>query len=361
MWNVLDVFSIAGIAIGVFSALRILKQPVDKGCPDHLLCCILVLCVANIIHSFLTMHLRTSAGQIFEPLQFILPLALVWYVRSLQGKRFFVANDSLIIALPLFFILTSNFSHVSAFILPSQIPVFSLVMWLTMAATSMLLLIPLASEINNYRKSLQQEYSNLQGIDANWLKSLLILMGILFGIYALLAILMIHAPEGFPQKKLLAALMSGVTIYLSWKTYERKPRIVNTPPDINNESDIIDPQLLIFGNQIKKRIESDKLYLDPELSLDDLARITCYTRHQVSSILNQGLNVTFFDLINGYRVEEFQRLCRNPEMNDEKILTLAFNSGFNSKPSFNLAFKRLTGETPSQSRQPAKIESLPNA
>jgi AraC-like DNA-binding protein len=60
-------------------------------------------------------------------------------------------------------------------------------------------------------------------------------------------------------------------------------------------------------------------------------------------------------------VGEFQRLCTDTQWRGEKIMTLALEAGFNSKPAFNLVFKRTTGRTPSQYRRSLEIESHPVA
>lgn len=357
---VIDDVSLMGIAIGLFTALRILIATVRRGLPDRLLALLLLLCTANIIHGLIDFRPALHGSLIIEPLQFLLPLTLVWYLRSIQGKRLFAPMDSIHLTLPLVFIAASYFPSLQEARLPSRVSAFSLVMWLTLAASSSLLLIPVAHGIARYRKTLKQEYSNLHGIDAAWLAGILALMGALFSVYALLAVLMIHASADFPQRRLLAALMALFTTVLSWKALGRKtpPLPAAQKPSIENETP--DPELRAAGLRIKERIEREKLFKDPELSLDDLAREVGFSRHQVSAVLNRGLEASFFDLINRYRVEEFRRLCADPRWADEKIMTLALEAGFNSKPAFNLVFKRTTGQTPSQYRKSTEIGSHPN-
>jgi AraC-like DNA-binding protein len=63
------------------------------------------------------------------------------------------------------------------------------------------------------------------------------------------------------------------------------------------------------------------------------------------------LNKTFYDLVNGYRVEEAKRLLLDPKSKNNKILAIAFDSGFNSKTTFNTVFKKFTGFTPSDFKE----------
>ena len=154
--------------------------------------------------------------------------------------------------------------------------------------------------------------------------------------------------------------MSAFTVVLSWKSLGRK----GFPLPVNRKESggfqLPDPELQKQALMVREQIETHRLYLEPELSLDDLARAVGLSRHQVSTVLNRGLNVSFFDLINTYRVEEFQRLCHDSRYIGEKILTIALEAGFNSKPTFNLIFKRMTGQTPSQFRKSIRIESRSN-
>jgi AraC-like DNA-binding protein len=155
--------------------------------------------------------------------------------------------------------------------------------------------------------------------------------------------------------------MAAFTIVFSWISLGRKTAPLRAEAKSAGESDPPAPELRAIGARIREKIEAQKLFKDPELSLEDLARAVGFTRHQVSAALNGGLESSFFDLINGYRVEEFLRLCRDPEKRDEKIMTLALDAGFNSKPAFNLVFKRTTGKTPSQYRRTLEIGSHPVA
>jgi AraC-like DNA-binding protein len=356
----LDYLCFAGIAVGLFAALQLLRFPDEGKGPERFLSLLIVLCVANVVHGLADVHPIAEGHFVLEPLQFLLPLGIVWYLRALQGKKILAAADAINVVLPLAFIAASYYPGFLDARLPSRIPVFCLVMWLTMDASAAFLLMPLARDVHRYRSDLEKEYSNLKGIDPGWLLGILLLMGALFLLYALLAVLMIRASAGLPQRAILAVLMSVFTILLSWMSLGRKrlPRREGRGESL--EPELPDPELRREASIVRERIESGKLYLESELCLDDLARAVGLTRHQVSAVLNRGLGASFFDLINRYRVEEFQRLCRDPGRAGDKIMTLALAAGFNSKPAFNLVFKKLAGQTPSQFRQSVAIASHPN-
>ena len=71
----------------------------------------------------------------------------------------------------------------------------------------------------------------------------------------------------------------------------------------------------------------------------------------LTQALNEVLQTKFNDYVNAFRITEVQALLLRPEKSKHNLLTLAFEAGFNSKSSFNTAFKKHTGLTPTQFRK----------
>lgn len=95
-------------------------------------------------------------------------------------------------------------------------------------------------------------------------------------------------------------------------------------------------------------IEMKKVYRDPDLSLNSFARSIDINPRYLSQLINDELEKGFLDLINSYRIEEAKRLLSDPARHDMSVLDICMEAGFNSKSSFNRAFKRYTGQTPSE-------------
>jgi len=95
-------------------------------------------------------------------------------------------------------------------------------------------------------------------------------------------------------------------------------------------------------------METHKSYRDPRLSLSDLSKAVDISERTISNAINQELGKNFFRLINEYRVEEMKERLKDPNNDHLKILSLAFEAGFNSKASFNRVFKSYTGLTPKE-------------
>lgn len=94
--------------------------------------------------------------------------------------------------------------------------------------------------------------------------------------------------------------------------------------------------------------EEEKIFLHPQLKLADVAGHLQTSPHILTSLINQELGKTFFELLNQYRVEEFILRARNPEFAHLSIMGIAQEVGYKSKSSFNTAFKKQMGTTPSE-------------
>jgi AraC-like DNA-binding protein len=95
-------------------------------------------------------------------------------------------------------------------------------------------------------------------------------------------------------------------------------------------------------------MKTSKPFLEPELTLDNLAAQLSLKSKFLSQVINEHLQQNFFDFINHYRIEEAARLLTNPEDKKITILEVLYKVGFNSKSSFNTLFKKYTGLTPTE-------------
>jgi AraC-like DNA-binding protein len=104
--------------------------------------------------------------------------------------------------------------------------------------------------------------------------------------------------------------------------------------------------------KLKSKMENDKSFLQPDFSLPELASQLKLSVHQLSQAINDGLGKTFFEMTAEYRIEEAKVLLKQKA--NIKVEEIAEEVGYNSKSSFNTAFKKLTGMTPSEWRDVKK-------
>jgi len=102
---------------------------------------------------------------------------------------------------------------------------------------------------------------------------------------------------------------------------------------------------------LKTKLDSlminEKVFLQSDLTLADVSEMLQTSTNNVSWLLNQVYKTTFYDFINQYRVKEFLKKVKNKEHLKHTILALSMDVGFNSKSTFNKAFKNTMHETPS--------------
>ena len=102
----------------------------------------------------------------------------------------------------------------------------------------------------------------------------------------------------------------------------------------------------LYAEKLKRFVKNTKPYRQPALSLEDLASTLEIPSRYLSQIINESFGKSFYDYINGLRIDEFK--VHKIESKDEKMTILEglYAVGFNSKSSFNNAFKKHVGMTP---------------
>ncbi len=103
-----------------------------------------------------------------------------------------------------------------------------------------------------------------------------------------------------------------------------------------------------LADEIKQFMEFEKPYTDPDLSLSEFSEMINCKSYIVSKVLNDSYRKSFRDFINEYRVRDFIQAVRDRKQKNQTFLNLAYEVGFNSKSTFNLAFKKVTGFSPSE-------------
>jgi AraC-like DNA-binding protein len=217
-------------------------------------------------------------------------------------------------------------------------------------------------KLNQHQKDIRLTNSAVDRLDLKWLKLLLLgiavmlltwmfttlvnvrwlpvysagiyLMGLMFAGYFMLA-----QKEVYPFEPLQLQEISLVIAQSNEKSV--KPRF--------NEEQSKQLQL-----RLNNLMLTEKFFLNNELSLPDLAEELALSTHDLSYLLNEVIGISFFQYINTCRVEEAKRLMISDEYKHLNILGIAYSAGFNSKTTFNTAFKKQTGLSPSQYLQANK-------
>jgi AraC-like DNA-binding protein len=223
------------------------------------------------------------------------------------------------------------------------------------------ILIYLSTAIVVIRKknlNLKSYYSSLDKINFNWLKlvvSAFLIMWIvdivnwLTGIFEIrtlmfrevLTLISLSINFVFANLLILKSLRLPETeVVTETHKYEKSPLTVQ------NKHEIL--------QRLEKLMTHEKLFLHPSLTLGEIAQKLNVVPRYLSQVINELKGQNFYDFVNTYRIEEAKRILSDPSHNEEKILAVLFDCGFNSKSVFNTVFKKYTGITPSEYRRKYK-------
>jgi AraC-like DNA-binding protein len=105
-----------------------------------------------------------------------------------------------------------------------------------------------------------------------------------------------------------------------------------------------------YLSRLKKYFDQEKPFLNPSLTITDVASGIQISSKYISQVINETLQKNFYDFINSYRIEEAKKLLFENKFTGKTVLEILYDSGFNSKSAFNTAFKKHTGITPTSYR-----------
>jgi len=209
--------------------------------------------------------------------------------------------------------------------------------------------------LRKFRRNLKHDFSNTERINFNWLLYLIIGMAVVWIIVL------------FVQDDML--IYGSVAVFLLWIAYfgvrqvqvfsysrttyrHLEPAVEATPattiPPAANEIITSDPELIRLFAQLTLILREKRPYRDPELTLADLARLAGMHPNTLSKVINSQTGKSFYDLINGCRIDAFLQEVRKSENSQYTFMSIAYDCGFNSKASFNRNFKKHTGLTPTE-------------
>ena len=192
----------------------------------------------------------------------------------------------------------------------------------------------------------------------------------------LTSLLMVALVGGYFLIRLYRTKKRRITTFASQthKEAEAAEKIEETETFIREETSDLEPKTTVlaaqqgprslFKNQaeidqlrykLQEVMETQALYKNERLSLPILAEKIETTDKKLSELLNKELNTNFYEYINLYRIKVFKERIEKGEGQYKKLISIAFDSGFYSKSTFNRIFKKHTGLTPTQFKE--KIEA----
>jgi len=203
--------------------------------------------------------------------------------------------------------------------------------------------------LKNYRRLIRQKYSSVNNINLSWLSFILYAF-----IIAWISSVIVFLSENYFWSFLEPLVFLNFFAFFLFFNYifykglthpeifsgiEEKPKYVSsklTQPDAGN-----------YLLRLNEYMEKEKPFLNPDITLKELSAEISIPARYLSQIINEYIQLNFYDYISKYRIEEAKKLLAGNSGN-KTVLEILYEVGFNSKSSFNTAFKKYTGTTPSR-------------
>lgn len=202
--------------------------------------------------------------------------------------------------------------------------------------------------LRNYRLWLENNFSEFSKINLNWLWFILIAMGSLCFIWGV-DVFLRDVLDIYRNHNLSEIIMGVLLLLLAFGGIRQNNMahvFFQTAKPKKTESETELESALI--TKIKYQMEISLDYLEPGLTLQQFSKALKEPARKVSQHINQGLNSSFVDFVNQYRVEAMKAKIQAGQLKQHTLLALALESGFNSKSTFNRVFKKQTGMSPKE-------------
>lgn len=221
------------------------------------------------------------------------------------------------------------------------------------------------SVIARHNARIRENYSNIDRINLVWLRTLTVGVAIIWAVVVVGTVLSHVAPAWWAESTGVAVnVCMSILVYAIGYLGLQQPEMLHPPstdgaavrdqPAVEEDpgryarSGLSAAAADEIAARLRESMERDKPYLDGDLTLHKLAERLSVSQHNLSQVINDRLGQNFYDLVNSYRIEEVKRRLLKGDADRFTMLSIALDSGFASKTSFNTIFKKHTGSTPSR-------------
>lgn len=364
--GILRYFYLLGAANALFFSVLIFSKPQRK-LADKILGYWLIILSLQLIFPFLYLADLEDYYQ-YAGLEVsfyaIHPFLLYLYIKSTTGQ--FPSKRKMIFLILL--AIVTEISVMSYFMIPSEdrlnlilgkepIRLLYYFLFIPIIFYFLYFFILSTNTLKDYKSNILQVYSYKENVDLMWLRKLVLFF------YSLLLLCLPLALIFYLDHISIAECdyfyFAGLTVFIFFLGYwgYRQGEVFNFQPvlEVSKTNNSTERNQGNFQKTVKGKakelndlMEMQKPYLNPTLTIYELARLIDMPPHQLSKLINKEFNCNFFEYINRYRIESFKKDLLSEKYKEFTLLGLALECGFNSKSSFNRIFKEQTGITPGE-------------
>jgi AraC-like DNA-binding protein len=365
--GILRYFYLLGFANALFFSILIFSKP-KRNLADKLLAWWLIVLSLHLFLPFLYLSdIKTYyryAG--FEIVFYAVhPLLLYLYINAIIGqfpsrkKILYLISTTVIVELTIlsFFLFPAS-ERLDMILGAKPIEPYVYLLCIPISALFVYYLIVSLKTLKDYKSNVLHIYSYKEDVDLLWLRRLVLLF---YGILLLSLPLVMY----FTYNNISVAFgdyfyFAGLALFIFFLGYwgykqgevfsfkeDDKNIIIENSNSINNKIsnyNVSEEKV----SELKRVMDRNKPYLNPALTIYELAKLVDIQPHQLSKLISHEFKCNFFEFINQYRIDIFKKYIFDSKYKDYTLLAVALECGFNSKSAFNRIFKEQTGQTPTE-------------
>ena len=249
----------------------------------------------------------------------------------------------------------------------TDVPELTFIHFMTVVQFGLYLLV-IYKHLIRYRKVVVENYSDADRLNKSWLTQLIYLFTLSYIIG--LGRMYFRFSDFYEYERLvLTILITSVLLSICWILWQalHKPNLFTgvsstievIDEQVASQENSCDPTISVIETEkydaivlrLRDYMQQSKPFLDPSLSIDTLAKLINLPSNELSLTINRIIGQHFFDFVNLYRINLAAKMLIANEPQQKTILEILYEVGFNSKSSFNTAFKKHLLMTPSQYRK----------
>ncbi len=369
--SVISIVSFIIVLLFVLLSIFLLSVKTTKKLSNQLLASFLIITAIDIsvffYHNFIALPpsiemLRIQISNFKDPLLFLYILSIIYSDFKLKWIHLVHVIPWLvciIILTPNFFLRSyetqslflSNFNETKE---ARIIDVFSKIIEIVYIVAELYYII-------RYRKLLLENYTGKEAFDNyRWVKQLIIFILIGQLLTFIKGYMRDYGSVNVDIINIFRIILLGFGLFFSfWLVFKAllSPKLfrgINVELQLSKEMLSKSDENTIKNDQIKQLksyMGTEEPFLEPSLTVKSLSEQIDIAHRDLSILINQELGQHFFDFVNSYRIEKAKSILKDPSKKKYTVLEILYEVGFNSKSSFNTAFKKHTGKTPTAFRK----------
>ena len=364
--NIFNILILSGVIHGfIFSFIVLSSKKIKNN--NFLALTVLFLSLSNLQYWAIDINLiklYPLVNYVFIPCHWLILPMFYFYIKKFTGAISTSSFEKTLLITPFFIVLAIHICQVlykffinESYIIPSHFKrgIYVYIEFFSFIFNIVIILLTYR-KIKSYESEHSITHKELKP-ETKWLKEL-ISIGLLVCTCWLIALLIVVIYD-LNKSYVFYPMWIGISALVYWMGYiglsksqlleerialrQQREKNIEEKVTLKKSNPNIEP-----FNKLNNVIENRKLYFNPELNIENLAKELDLKPTTISQLVNQNTDYNFNDYINSFRVEDVKKMLERPDYINYTIVAIGLEAGFNSKASFYRAFKKFEGMTPTE-------------